>query len=81
MKIKQTRESDFKEIEIEIEDELYNLTNELNILINKHYTIKNHIIIYSEDGEKSFLFKSFDRNIGEKDTHSYKITIEKIPYN
>ena len=37
-------------------------------------------ILYSKDGKKSFLFKRFHRDIGEKDTHSYKISVEKIPY-
>jgi len=78
MKIKQTRESDFKEIEIDVEDELYNVAEEV-----REYFATNMIgIIVSEDGEKlSIRHQVKDRYPGERDTHAYKITIEKIKYD
>ena len=75
MKIKQTNEKDFKEIEIEIDDELYNVAEDVREYLDSNMTG----LIVSEDGVKIFVrHQAKDRFAGEKDTHAYKITIEKI---
>ena len=77
MKIKQRRESDFKEVEIEVDDELYDIGED----VREYFDTHSFGLIASEDGKKLWVRSQVkDRFPGEKDTHAYKITIEKIPY-
>lgn len=66
----------FKKVEIEVNNELLKTALDIHELI----TDKKMPILFSEDGTKAFINKTFFREPGERDTHSYKITIEKISY-
>jgi len=81
MDIKHISEEDFKEIIITVDDELYHIANSIHKHIPKmKYEVNEFPIMCSSDGQKLFISKSFPREVGEKDTHRFKITIEKIPY-
>ena len=75
-KIKYTRASDFKEYELDVDDEFYSVVEEIHNLTNKSTPI-----IVSNDESKLIVIYEKGREIGERDTHSYSITISKIPYN
>ena len=74
-KITYVREKDFKEIEIEINEEFYNVAEDV-----REYFDNNMLgMIYSEEDNSLNITHQLPRKIGEKDTHSYQIKITKIP--
>ena len=75
-KIKYISEKDFKENEIEIEDDFYNVAEEMR----KYFDNNKLGIIYSEADNSLNITHQLPRKIGEKDTHSYQIKITKIPF-
>jgi hypothetical protein len=76
MKVKLTRESDFKEVEVEVNDELIEVATKVDSKLTNPLGF-----ICSEDGSKVFVYhKTRERTPGEKDSCMYKITVEKIPY-
>lgn len=75
MVLEHIREKDFKKIEVNVNDELYYLADE----VSEYFATDTTGLIPSEDGKKVFIrHQTQDRYPGEIDTHSYKITIEKI---
>jgi len=76
-KINYVSEKDFKEIEIEIEDEFYNVAEE----IREYFDNNGFGIIYNEtDNSLNINYQPIPRHVGEKNTHEYLIKITKIPY-
>jgi len=77
MEIKQTSEKDFKEKTIIVDDELYKLAE----TVYEYFDTNMTGFFFSEDGKKiKIRHQVKERYPGEKDTHAYIITVEKIPY-
>jgi hypothetical protein len=76
MKITQTNEKDFKDYEIEVDDELYIVAEQIQKIANC-----NMPIVATKNGKELLVrFAAKDRHPGERDTHSYIVRIKKIPY-
>lgn len=83
MKMKHIDVSTFNETEIEIEDFLYELTDEIRKSLHiKYYPTVGDvsIILTTDEGVDNKLIVGFfkNRKLGEP-SHRYKITIEKLP--
>ncbi len=70
-----TSEENFKDTIVQVEDELLFCAEEIHDITEKEYPI-----LTNNDGSKLFVMIPYTREEGEADTHKYKITIEKIPY-
>ncbi len=76
MKIKHTRESDFKEVEQEYPIFQYELAEEIHALVNKKFDTKVPIVT-CDDG-KRLLILAVNEQLSRTDRKKYRITIEEI---